>query len=95
MLLVVVLIAGCARFTTTQKDIRYDDAGEVAGMIVTRATCTTFMNSRSALANFKATQTEKTQSASVGSLAQESTATNVVSALNALARIAEAVRPAP
>jgi hypothetical protein len=40
------------------------------------ATATTLFESKSALANFKATQTDKTQSASVGSLEQQASVSN-------------------
>lgn len=66
-----VLAAGCARFTTTQKDIRDGERTEV----VTKVSAHTLFNSNSQLGNFSASQTDKTQGAKVGSLQQESRAT--------------------
>lgn len=83
-------LAGCARFSTTQKDIRYEN-GKKVGEITTKASGTTFGTSKSALANFKATQTEKSQGATVGGLNQESSGTNAVAFLEALAKLAAAV----
>lgn len=76
--LLALSLVGCARFTTIQTDASPERT------ITTRATAWTFGTSRSALANFKASQTDKTQGASVGSLAQESSGTNVVQALQAI-----------
>jgi len=80
------LCAGCvARFTTKQTDERTtDEWGNPSTTITTKATAWTWGDSKSALANFKATQTEKSQGASVGSLTQESSGTNTASTLRAL-----------
>ncbi len=64
-------LAGCARFTTTQIDTSYAE-GKPQRTITTRASASTICASSSALANFKASQTDKTQAATVGSLSQES-----------------------
>lgn len=81
-------LGGCARFNTTQTDLSYED-GKPQRQITTRATASTLFTSRSALANFKASQTDKTQGASVGSLTQESSGTNAVKTLEAVAKIME------
>lgn len=83
---------GCARFSTTQTDLSHEN-GQPARKITTKAKAWTFGTSKSALANFKATQTDKTQGASVGTLTQESSGTNAVAVVNGLARIAEALKP--
>lgn len=67
---------GCARFTTTQTDTRENAKTGEKTTIVMKATSTTFFDSKSALTAFKASQTDKTQGASVGSLNQESSDTN-------------------
>lgn len=80
ILLILALIGlgtGCARFTTTQTDESYEK-GLIVRRITTKASAATLIESKSALANFKASQTDKTQAASVGSLTQESNATNTV-----------------
>ena len=83
---------GCARFTTTQTDLSYDDqSGLPLRTITTRVKAVTFWDSTSALANFKASQTDKTQSATVGSLNQSST-NNTAATLNALADLLNAVK---
>jgi hypothetical protein len=74
-----IFLAGCASFTTTQTDVSsYDEQGKQTRTVTTRAQATTFFEGRSALASFKATQTDKTQSASVGGLNQEATGSNAV-----------------
>lgn len=70
----LALFTGCAHFTTKQTDERN---GETT-TITTKVTGWTFFDSKSQLANFKASQTEKTQGASVGSLTQESSGSNAV-----------------
>lgn len=88
----VGLFSGCARFSTTQKDIRYDDQGKPLTEISTHATASTLFTAKSQLTNFKAAQSEKTQGASVGSLTQESTGTNAVRTLEAIAEILKATK---
>jgi hypothetical protein len=89
-ILLLLQLVGCARFSTTQTDLSYEN-GKPARQITTRAKASTLFTARSALANFKASQTDKTQGASVGSLSQETSGTNAVAALSALARIMEAL----
>jgi hypothetical protein len=84
-------LSGCARFSTVQTDTSYDEHDKPTRSVTTRAKASTFFTSRSALANFKASQTDKTQGASVGSLTQESSGTNAVRVIEGLARIAEAL----
>ena len=74
LLLPALLFTGCANFSTKQIDTSYDDQGKPARTITTQAKAYTFWESKSSLASFKATQTDKTQSASVGSLNQDSQA---------------------
>ena len=71
----LIALTGCARFKTIQTDTSYEQ-GKPVRSITTKATSTTFFDSKSALASFKASQTDKTQSASVGSLNQETSGTN-------------------
>lgn len=92
ILLVALTCCGCAHFVTTQKDIRYDENGQ-KNEITTKASAFTFWDSESALANFKATQTEKTQSATVGSLNQSASSTNAAATLGAVADLLRAIRP--
>jgi hypothetical protein len=85
-------LTGCARFSTTQSDIRYDDeTGTPLTAVTTKATAWTLFSSKSELANWKATQTEEQQGAEVGSLVQQSTGTNTVAALQAIAQIVSAL----
>lgn len=88
----LLLMVGCASFTTTQSDISYDEAGIPTRTVKTRITARTFFEARSALANFKASQTDKTQGASVGALTHEATSTNINNLAEAVA--AGAVRGA-
>lgn len=80
-------LVGCARFSTKQTDQSYDDTGKPQRAITTKVTATTFWASSSQLANFKASQTDKTQGANVGSLNQSADAgTNVANLAEAIAR---------
>ena len=91
----MISLCGCARFTTTQEELRYDDKGKIAGRITTRAGSFTFFDSKSALANFRATQSEKTQSAQVGSLNQQAYGTNAVAVLEGVEKILRSSQPTP
>lgn len=84
-LLCIPLLAGCARFGTVQKDISYDSTtGNKIREITTKATGSTFFDAKSELAKWKASQTDKTQSAEVGGLSNLSSGTNAVQALKEL-----------
>ena len=85
------LMAGCATYTTTQKDVRYEQ-GRIATEVTTQVTAYTLFDGNSNLANFEAKQTQATQSTSVGSLNQSASGTNVVNVLNAISAIVGAVK---
>jgi hypothetical protein len=94
------LLWGCARFTTTQTDTRENAKTGEKTTIVTKAASTTFFDSKSALTAFKASQTDKTQGASVGSLNQESSGTNAAHLIEgvvgaAVSSAVKAVAPVP
>jgi len=78
--LLALSLSGCARFSTKQTDISYDDAGLPQRSITTTASATTFAASKSALAKWKASQTDKSQGAEVGGLDQAADASNLVKA---------------
>lgn len=91
--ILLLSVAGCARFSTTQTDISTTNPyGEPSRTITTRASSYTLFSAKSDLAKFKAVQTDKSQSASVGSLGQESTGTNVVAALHEIGEILKSVK---
>lgn len=73
--------SGCARFTTTQTDLSYDPKGAPQRTITTKASATTFAASKTALAKWKASQTDRTQGASVGQLDQAADATPLIDQL--------------
>ncbi len=86
----LIALAGCSHFSTTQTDYSYAPNTNSAFLtytpvrkITTHASASTFFDSSSQLANFKASQTDKTQGASVGSLNQQSSSTNVQNIVNA------------
>lgn len=81
--------AGCARFSTIQTDI------SPSRTITTRATAYTFFSANNKLATWKASQTDKTQGASVGGLEQAATGSNVVSVIEAMADLARAIKGLP
>lgn len=79
---IVIATNGCANYATKQTDISSTDKfGVETRTIITTVKATTFFDSDSKLASFKASQTDKTQSTSVGSLDQNSTGTNAIQAL--------------
>ena len=89
LLFSLVLLQGCARFSTTQTDISttyHEDGSKTTRTIITEAGSSTFFDSSSALAKWKATQSDKTQSASVGVLNQETSGTNTVDLIKAIAQ---------
>ena len=88
LLVVLALLSGCARFSTTQTDVR----DETTTTVTTKAKAWTFFQARSELANWKAEQNEGTQGAEVGSLNQTADSTNAVAIIEGLVRIAEALK---
>lgn len=80
LLIPLLLIAGCARFSTTQTDVSYEEGNKVR-TITTRVKASTLFDAKSKLTSFKASQTDKTQSAAVGGLSTESSGTNAIKAL--------------
>lgn len=88
LIIPLVAIVGCARFSTKQTDLSYDKQGNPLRTITTRATSTTFFESKSSLANFKASQTDKSQNATVGSLNQEASSTNLTSLISVIVEAA-------
>lgn len=81
----LLLCAGCARFSTTQKDIRYGSDGS-RNEITTKATGFTLFSASSSLASWKASQTDGEQGAEVGNLTQQG-GTNAVATLDALGKV--------
>lgn len=76
------LLAGCATYTTKQTDISPERS------ITTEVSVRTFWDSDSQLANSAATQTDKSQSAKLGTLNQTSTSTNITEQLEILLKLA-------
>lgn len=85
----LLLISGCARFSTTQTDMRYE-GGKPSTAITTVVKSSTLFSSKSDLANFSASQTEKTQGAKVGALHQQG-ATNTAGVIRELRDLLEEV----
>lgn len=94
----LIVSAGCARVTTHQTDITttHEDGTE-SREITTKASGTTFLAGKQTLANWKASQTDKTQGASVNGLAQEADASNLAKAIaeGATAAAIKSVKPTP
>lgn len=89
--LLLSALCGCARFGTTQTDISYDSKGNKQREITTHASTCTLFDSTSKLTNFKASQTDKTQSAVVGALEQSASGTNFVQSLKEVKEIIQAL----
>lgn len=85
-----LLAGGCSQFRTVQTDERYNEQTGEKTTITTKASSSTFFDSKSSLAKWKASQTEKSQGAEVGGLQQESNGTNIVNLFEAVARGAAA-----
>lgn len=84
LLSVVAALAGCARFSTTQTDLSYDTTGKPQRTVTTRATAFTFFSANSKLAQWKATQNDHSQGATVGQLEQQSSDTVTTNLVNAI-----------
>jgi len=82
ILTLAALLAGCATYTTRQTDISPERS------ITTEVSVRTFWDSNSQLANSAATQTDKSQSAKLGTLNQTSTSTNITEQLEILLKLA-------
>lgn len=91
LLFLTLLCTGCASFKTKQVDERVLPDGSRTS-VTTYAASRTLFTSKSDLANFKASQTEGNQSATVGSLGQASSGTNAVEALKSLDSILSKIR---
>lgn len=87
----LLILTGCASFKTKQVDERILTDGSRT-KVSTYAASRTLFTSKSDLANFKASQTEGQQSASVGTLGQSSSGTNAVEALKSIDSILNKLR---
>lgn len=87
--LALLLLTGCTSFHITQID---ESPGERT--ITTEIKGSAWFSGAQNLTKLKAITTDKTQNVGFGSIGQQGP-TNFIDALNALARIAEAVRPTP
>ena len=76
-------LTGCVAFSTNQTDVSTEDPKTHATTrtITTKASARSFAAGKQALANWKASQTDKTQGASVGSISQETDAKPLMEAL--------------
>ena len=88
----LVLTTGCARFTSTVTERTLPD-GVTERMTVVKAA--TLFDSKSELAKLSSGQTDKSQKVSIGSLSQESSATNAVTLVESVvgAAVRAAVKP--
>lgn len=81
-------LTGCASFHTEQTDVSYDAQGHATRQITTTVQASAILSAKSELTKFRATQTDKTQGASVGSLGLQAT-NHVVDALKEVNAILE------
>jgi len=96
LLIPLLALAGCASFSTTQEDLSYEEGSQTpTRKITTRVKVATFWDSNSQLAQSKATQTDKTQSASLGSLNQTATSSNIVTLSGNAIDLLKLMRPTP
>lgn len=85
----LLLTTGCARFTSTVTERTLPD-GVTERVTVVKAA--TLFDSKSELAKLSSGQTDKSQKVSIGSLSQESSATNAVTRIESV--VGAAVRAA-
>lgn len=71
--LTLILLAGCASYTTTQEDVSLVGTN-IVRRVRTRVVIRTLLDAHSELAKSSVTQTDKTQSSRIGAILQ--TATN-------------------
>ena len=92
LILLLALTTGCARFSSTVTERTLPD-GVVERVTVVKAT--TLFDSKSELAKLSSGQTDKSQKVSIGSLNQESSATNAVNLIESVvgAAVRAAVKP--
>lgn len=96
LLILPLALVGCSSFTTIQSDSSYEKGSPTpTRTIATRVKVTTFFDSSSQLAQSKALQTDKTQSASLGSLNQTSTSSNIVTLSGNAVDLIKLLRPVP
>ena len=93
ILLGALAFSGCARFGTKQTDVSYGEDGKPQRSITTKAGSYTFFDSKSQLSNWKANQTDKSQTAAVGSLSQEASSTNLSANIGAVTELLKALKP--
>lgn len=73
LFLIPLILISCARFSTKQTDNSYyDKQSKPCRLIITKATAFTLFTSKSDLATWTATQTDKSQGAKVGGLTLQS-----------------------
>lgn len=88
---ILISLTGCAKFGTIQKDVSVTKDGITTRTITTEAKAYTLFTSKSQLTNWKAQQSDKTQGASVGSLAQESSNPVDTNVIALTSKVVEAV----
>jgi len=89
-ILLIILIQGCARFSSFQEQTAPDGT-----MKKQKQTVTTFWDSQSTVAKLRASTTDKTQGLTVGQISEESSSTNVVDLVERVvgAAVKAAVKP--
>ena len=92
LLTLVGLVAGCSRFSSTVTERKLQDGSTER---VTRVNAGTFFDSKSELSKLTTGQTDKTQRVAIGSLNQESSASNAVGLAESVvgAAVRAAVKP--
>ncbi len=83
-----LVFSGCASFKTIQTESVGKDGSK---LVVTRVAARTLFDAKSDLAKFKAFQSDKTQSATVGALGQETTGTNAILMMDRFVELAKAL----
>jgi hypothetical protein len=86
LLLPILLLAGCASFSTTQDRTLPDGTRET-----TRVRIDTIFDAHSEVAKLRTTMTDKSQGIGVGSVAENSSSTNVVEILRLIGGILQSL----
>lgn len=92
------ILTGCVSSTSDQQDLSVviaPDGSREERNITSRQTSRGFFDTKSTLRNFKATQTDKTQSTQIGALDSETSSTGAVQTLRIVVEGAKTLAPVP
>lgn len=84
LLLALLLLCGCAHFTSEQTETRTEGTNTV--ILKSQQRITTFFDSKTGIAKMRVSRTEKTTGITVGGFEQESSGSNVVGLIESVSK---------